>query len=269
MGVFTSDNRGQPTPRRIDVYIDETGDRGNGPRSSPIFGMAAVIVPATAQTGLRRAIEQLRGDFKVPAGRDMSWKNDVKTHDRRKRAAHTLAAVPGIELCYVYARKADLQAGTYRDDPTRMYNYLAYRAFKAALWAGVRGHRSDQVHIRFGHVRRHDHRTTEQYIRAQASADQKVPMSALASLRWVSATTFPESQAADLYGGFLKAAVWPAGEFNTVEPAYLTTIWSQLRRVGGCSIPLGIHAMPSHAVLTDEPWFPCPGCTKKALHQSP
>lgn len=66
-----------------------------------------------------------------------------------------------------------------------------------------------------------------------------------------------KAKRADLYGGFLKAALWPAGQFSLVEPAYLLTVWHQIRNSNSCAVPLGIMSMPNCDLLRKEPWFPC------------
>lgn len=253
------------TGHEIHVYVDETGDRGGGETSSPIFGMAAVLVTGAGAQALRAAVGRLRADFRVPDGKVMSWKEHVKTHDRRRRAADVLRSVDGLRVCYVYAVKAELRAGSYRDDPQRFYNYVAYTTYKAVLWAardwvGATG----RVWTRFGHVRHHDHRTTREYIQDQARRDPKVPFEMEQGLRWVSADRYVESQAADLYGGFLKAALWPGGEFSYVEPTYLLRIWPQLRGSERCAVPLGIMPMPDPALLTGRRWFPCRRCPARS-----
>lgn len=193
----------------------------------------------------------------------MSWKDHVKTHDRRRRAVHVLSAVTGVRVCYVYSVKSALRPESYVEDPLRFYNYVAYKIYKSALWAARSWKGSAaQVWTRFGHVRGHDHRATENYIRRAAAADPKVPNRMEQGLRWVSADTYKESQAADLYGGFLKAALWPAGEFGYVEPAYLLGVWHQLRNSDDCAIPLGIMSMPEHRLLREQAWFPCHQCVK-------
>jgi hypothetical protein len=193
----------------------------------------------------------------------MSWKEHVKTHDRRRRAAEVLGAVEGLKVCYVYAVKSQLRAGSYRDDPQRFYNYVAYATYKSTLWASRSWAGSDaQVWTRFGHVRHHDHRTTEQYIRKQAAADDRVPDHMEQGLRWVPANLYAESQAADLFGGFLKSALWPGGEFGYVEPSYLLQVWPKLNKSEDCAVPLGIMSMPSCSLLTRAAWFPCVTCTK-------
>ena len=244
------------------VYIDETGDRGSSANSSPIFGMAALIVPEEQGPSVRAAVNVLRSDLDVPSDRVLSWKEYVKTHDRRRRAADVLAALPGVRVCYVYAKKAELRSDSYVSDKRRMYNYVAYKTYKSIVWA-CRNMGASEVIIRFGHVRHHDHGDTEAYIRREASQDSKVPDRLVSSMRWVSADRYLESQAADLFGGFLKAAVWPGGRFNYTEPGYLVGVWHLIRNSETCAVPLGIMSMQSNDVLTSEDWFPCDHCPKR------
>ncbi|MFD4430151.1 DUF3800 domain-containing protein [Nocardia sp. NPDC058497] len=248
---------------RVFAYIDETGDRGTSAGSSPLFGMAAVIVDESAGMALRQTVSQLRTDFGVPTGAVLSWKNHVKNHDRRKRAAAALGETPGVTVCYVYAEKSALRDGSYRDDRTRFYNYVAGKMYTSVLWA-VRAEfgAESQLWTRFGHVRGHDHTTTERYLRDNFLTDDSLPGHLEQGLRWVSADRYAESQAADLYGGFLKAALWPAGEFGYVEPSYLLSVWHQIRNSSACVVPLGIMAMPDYALLRDKDWFPCKPCPK-------
>lgn len=247
----------------IYAYIDETGDRGNSTKSSPIFGMAAVLADDKGVAALQAAVKTLRSDFGVPPGVVLSWKAHVKTHDRRRRASEVLAQVHGIKVCYTFAAKAQLLPGTYRDDPQTFYNYMAYTLYKSILWAARNWKGSNgKVWTRFSHVRHHDHTTTDAYIRREATIDPRIPFHMEQGLRWVSADVYAESQAADLYGGFLKAALWPSGEFGYTEPMYLRTVWHQIRNSESCAIPLGIFPMPNAGVLTNLDWFPCSQCTK-------
>ncbi|AEA23385.1 hypothetical protein Psed_1134 [Pseudonocardia dioxanivorans CB1190] len=247
----------------VNVYIDETGDRGPGSTSSPIFGMAAVLVDSVGSLNLRRAVLQLRSDFNVPENSVMSWKENLKSHDRRKRAVEVLGSVAGLKVCYVYVVKSALKADSYLTDNQRFYNYIAFKAYKASLWAARNWKGQDaRVWTRYGHVKGHDHRTTETYIRREASLDPRVPFHMEQGLRWVASDTYLESQAADIYGGFLKAATWPSGDFGYVEPSYLLGIWHQLRNSEQCAIPLGIMSMPDSGIIRKARWFPCLHCTK-------
>ena len=232
-------------------------------KSSPIFGMAAVILDDAGAGAIRGAVEVLRQDFKVPAGRVLSWKAHVKTHDRRRRAAEVLGSLHGVQVCYVYSVKSELRAGSYVEDGERFYNYVAGMTYKAVLWAARNWKGPDvRVWTRFGHVRNHDFRTTEAYLRRVVSQDHRVPSHLEQGLRWVSANTYQESQAADLYGGFLRAALWAQGDFGYVEPSYLVSVWHQIRNSSSCAIPLGIMSMPRSDLLTRNSWFPCRACPK-------
>lgn len=172
--------------KRVHVYIDETGDRGRSSASSPIFGMAAVIIEQSDTSVLRQALLDLRKDFRVPNGKVLSWKEYVKTHDRRRQAARRLAAVQGIRVCYVYVDKRALRPTAYGGSVEVMYNYVAGKMLKSALWAARSAFGTDgQVWIRYGHVRRHNHQTTESYLRQQILPDPRVPSAMLAGLNWV------------------------------------------------------------------------------------
>ncbi|GGB26293.1 hypothetical protein GCM10011492_15630 [Flexivirga endophytica] len=249
---------------RLWAYIDETGDRGIGPRSSPIFGMAAVIADTSGAANLRAAVNQLRADFKVPDGRVMSWKEHTKNHDRRRHAASALATIKGIKVCYVYAQKSALDPTSYVRDIALFYNYVAMKTYTSILWAARNWKGNDcQLWTRFGHVRAHDHRPTKRYLERMARQNPRLPDDIEQGLRWVGAGDYVESQAADLFGGFLKAALWPSGEFDLVEPAYLRTIWPLIRNSDSCAVPLGLMSMPENKIVTTHDWFPCANCPQR------
>lgn len=256
------------------AYIDETGDRGltSKDRASPVFGMAAVLVDNAGASRLRSALQQLRADFKVPAKDTMSWKRHVKSHDRRKHAARVLAAVPGVTVLYAYYRKDALTHGTYHEDRQRSYDFLALKMYKAVLFATAygAGQATRTVSTRFGHVKGHDHRATLAYLTDQGTRmREKLPSHAERDLKFVAADTHPESQAADLYAGFLKAAIWE-DEFGDVEGGYLLDVWHQIRQAElcnvptsrYCAVPLGIFSMPHTGLLKAASWFPCGHCVR-------
>ncbi|WFN91515.1 DUF3800 domain-containing protein [Gordonia sihwensis] len=252
--------------RDVYVYVDETGDRGTSGSASPIFGMAAVIVDEDGAKLLQAVVQKLRVAFKVPDGEVLSWKRYVKNHDRRKYAAQLLSKLNGVHVCYVWAHKDELREGSYRDDGKRFYNWVAYRTYKAAIWTAKYEYGADaRVHFRFGHVKGFDHGPGKAYIEKESQADPKVPDHMQESLRWVSADRYAESQAADLYGGFLSAAIWPQGSFGMTESMYLKMAWPAIRKgPNGCAIPLGLFAMPDYSLATESDWFPCGECPKKA-----
>ncbi|EYT66877.1 hypothetical protein H489_0100770 [Curtobacterium flaccumfaciens UCD-AKU] len=249
----------------LHAYIDETGDRGllSKPGSSPVFGMAAILLTDESALAVRSAVEQLRREFGVPDGKVMSWKDHLKTHSRRTHAAQVLGAIRDVKLIYVYCQKDQVE-GEYTQHRELFYNYVALKMYKNILWAarnwkGV----TEGIQTRFGHVRGHDHTTTDAYFRYQLQFEPKVPFGMERGLRWVSADRYLESQAADLYGGFLRSAVWP-DEFGNVEPGYILRVWHQVRLgPGGCPAPLGFMSMPRNDIATSLPWWPCSHCNAK------
>lgn len=250
---------------RIRAYVDETGDRGHGPSSSPIFGMSAVLVDEKAELEARGAIDVLRADFGTPATRPLSWKEDIKTnHDRRAHAAEVLASAPGVRVIHVVASKAKLRDGSYRDHPTLFYNVVAYAALQRILWSanywpgGSRG-----VEVRFGHVRNHDHTDTHRYFQIRQRIDApRTPFHLMTHLGWVSADQFEMSQAADIYAGFLKSAFWPS-QWGDVDGSHLVRTWHQIRNSEACVISLGLQAKPDSDWAKSMPWWPCPNCASR------
>lgn len=247
----------------LHAYIDETGDRGplSKAGSSPVFGMAAILLTDQSAAAVKQAVEQLRAEFGVPDNRTMSWKEHLKRHSRRKHAALVLGAIRDVRVIYVYCQK-DQVIGQYTQQREAFYNYVASKTYKGILWA-ARNWKGTAAGIqtRFGHVRGHDHRTTASYFERTLQPDPKVPTEMERGLRWVSADQYLESQAADLYGGFLRSAIWP-DEFGELEDAYIRSVWHQIR-VGpnGCPIPLGFLSMPRDDIARSLPWWCCPHCT--------
>lgn len=242
------------------AYIDETGDRGlEKAGSSPIFGMAAILLTEESAERVRSAVKELRAAFNVPDNKVLSWKDHLKSHARRRHAAEVLGKITDVKLIYVYCEKRRV-VGQYTSNRELFYNYVALKMYKNILWAARNWMgTANGIHTRFGHVRGHDHATTEAYFRFQLQFETKVPSNMERGLRWVSADQYLESQAADLYGGFLRAAVWP-DEFGRTEGLYINTVWHQIR-LGPkeCPVPLGLMSMPANYIVKEHDWYAC-GC---------
>lgn len=248
---------------RLRSYIDETGDRGGGSGSSPVFGMASVIATDDGEASARATLRQLRTDFNTPAGRPMSWKADIRRdHSRAIHAAELLQAVEGLMVVYVVAKKDELDPGSYRDDITLLYNVTAYATLQRTLWAAQRfPGGSRHIEVRFGHVKKHDPTDTHNYFQIKRNMDaSRVPFWLMTHLSWVGAEKYEMSQVADLYAGFMKAATWP-NNFGRVEGAYLRAIWEQIRKVNGCPLSLGFMYRPRDDLARNSGWWPC-GCLR-------
>lgn len=244
------------------AYIDETGDRGlvDKKGSSPVFGMSAIITTAESGKAVQEAIKHLRSEFKIPDDVVMSSKKNVKTHSRRLYAAQILSAIPDVKVVYVYCQKSEV-TGQYVSDRDAFYNYVALKTYKNVLWAarnwkGI----AEGIQTAFGHVKNHDNKKTAAYFDFVLGFEPKVPNVMEKKLHWVHAETYLESQAADLYGCFLKQAIWP-DEFGNTENRYLETIWHQIRKAdNNCPIPLGIMSMPRNDLAQQADWNSCPHC---------
>lgn len=232
--------------------------------------MACVLIEDKYAPGLVQAVDDIRATLGVPATSVLSWKDHIKTHERRKYVAQRLGAVAGLEVIYVYSQKSALQPGSYAQSRERFYNYVAYKMYKNILWAARnKMGPSGELWTRFGHVRGHDHQTTADYFDRMKPRDQSVPFHMEQGLRWVSADKYKESQAADAFGGFLKAATWP-DPFGNFEGSYLRSIWPLIRNSDNCTnngtsycaIPLGFMPMPTYNVAGLTGCVPCSNCTQ-------
>ncbi|CEA09905.1 hypothetical protein BN1051_03283 [Arthrobacter saudimassiliensis] len=243
------------------AYVDETGDPGGSAESSPVFGMAALLVDDVGAAQVQAAVQRLRREFSIPEGTPLSWKRHVRTHEKRKYVAQQLAALIGVKVIYVYCRKSDVTRGTFVRDRGTFYNYIAGKTYKGILWAANHWDSEPaKVWTRFGQVMGFDHQaTTKPYFERALFTDRRVPAQIEQGLKWVAAHTYAESQAADLYAGFIKAATWP-DEYGNVEGQYLRTVWHQIRNSEVCAVPLGLMSVPDSTLVTANEWFPCGSC---------
>lgn len=166
---------GSPSPRSIlRVYVDETGDRGVSGSSSPFFAFAAVLVADEDEPPTRAAVSKLRRDLRVPQGKQLHWKDHVKTFSRRQHVTKTLTVVPGLMVVYVLVEKSAIPAAAaMRQDHAIFYNFAAGLILERVLlaakyWPGG----ARRVVLRFGHVRGFDHQRTRGLLRSPRRAER-------------------------------------------------------------------------------------------------
>ncbi|MEE4419577.1 DUF3800 domain-containing protein [Streptomyces bugieae] len=201
---------------RVNVYVDETGDRGFGGKSSPFFAMTALMVPAEddwnvrfTAGGLRALIHQSRPDTTTP----LHWVDHFKRKhaDRRNYAARQLAVMPSAKVAHVIAPKDALSLYKGLENGVRFYNYttrllLERVAYAADQWEG--GPRLAVV--RLGSVRGMDHSDTLGYldwVRRGRTQNWNVPWK---NIKWPPAwtgTDWDGVQLADLHAGLLHVAL--------------------------------------------------------------
>jgi hypothetical protein len=249
----------------LNVYVDETGERSNGEKqgNSLIFGMAAVLVTPASDKELQLAIGAMRLKFGIPDNVVMSSKKHLRTEDRRRFAANLLSEIKDIRVVFVYALKSEI-SGNYIQDKTLFYNYVAMQTYKRILWAARdwKG-ASELVRVAFGHVRGHDHETTQAYLRSQIPLQPKVPGQMAFGIKWVSASKYISSQAADIYASFIGKLLDPVNT-ESFHLELFEKIWPQIRKGPfGCASNLGVMSMPQDVYFINSPWNFCLHCREK------
>lgn len=241
------------------AYIDETGDRGTGGKSSPFFAFAAVLVADEDEPELRTAVSKLRRDFKVPVHKPLHWNQHVKTFSRRQHATATLSAVDAITVLYVGVEKAAIPlSARMRTDQEAFYNFAAGMVLERVLLQASHwpGSARDAV-VRFGHVRGFNHQTTKEYLELRAHRGQPawVPWGLLRGpVHFDDQASWDGLQAADQYAGMLSTAL-RADEFGNFQPHHLINVRHQLREVNGKCWTYGFKWLGNQGTLHALPWW--------------
>lgn len=239
------------------AYVDETGDRGYGPKASPFFAFACVLIPDESEPALFATLARLRCDLDAP--NPLHWNQHVKTFSRRQHVTRLLLDVPGLRMFFVLVDKASIPVGSpMHADQAVFYNYAAAvvvgRALRAAHgWTGG----ARRLTTRFGHVRGFDHTSTRDHLARAAREDAWLPWHALTSgtVHFDSPARRDGLQAADAYAGMLNAAVRP-DRYGNHEPFHLLAMRPQLWR-GADGPPVTVLGDDSR--LTALPWWPGEG----------
>jgi hypothetical protein len=176
--------------------------------------------------------------------------------------ATELAATPNLTIIYVMVEKTAIPVGSgiYASHEL-FYNYAALMVAERLLlaardWTGG----SRDVVIRFGHVRRFDHTTTQRYFGLKAAMSTWVPWNRLhGTVHFSDQSSWDGLQAADQYAGMLNVAVTP-DEFGGYQEAHVLRIRRQIRRDWrGRSRGWGFKVLGNEATFTSLPWWPAGG----------
>ncbi|WP_329140990.1 DUF3800 domain-containing protein [Streptomyces sp. NBC_00670] len=249
---------------KLNVYVDETGDRGFSTSSSPFFAMCALMVPAedhwsvkVAAGGLRALIHSSRPESTTP----LHWVDHFKRKrpERRVAAARTLASMPSAKVIHVIVPKDEVRAWDGMQDGVRFYNYttrylLERVAHAAARWEG--GPRLAVV--RLGAVRGMDHAETANYldwVRQGHVQTWGVPWE---HIKWPptwTGTDWDGVQLADIHAGLLNCALTgPANDEDCAENLLLCK--HQLyRSPSGMLLGYGVKVMGGTSFVTTRCWW--------------
>src|ERR1044071_7250113 len=113
------------------VWIDETGDRGSTPASSPFFIVAAVVIRADRMSTVRIEKQLINRDLHRNVNTELHWSANLKHHDKRMRACEGVAK-PNLRIVYACIEKASLTPGLRHQN--RLYNWPLRLVLERVSW---------------------------------------------------------------------------------------------------------------------------------------
>ncbi|MCX5303176.1 DUF3800 domain-containing protein [Streptomyces sp. NBC_00160] len=251
---------------RVDVYVDETGDRGFSKQSSAFFAMTALMVPQeddwnvrVTAGGLRALIHRSRPQN---VSKPLHWVDHFKKKhpERRLYAARQLALMPSAKVVHVVAPKDDVRRYSGMKDGVRFYNYTTRILLERVAWAahGWDGGARSAV-VRLGSVKGMDHSDTLGYldwVRQGRCETWGVPWR---HIKWPPkwhGTDWDGIQLADIHAGLLNAAL--TGDPNDeacAENLLLCKHQLHRRAPGGTLLGVGVKVIGNSTFITGRAWW--------------
>lgn len=241
--------------RRVNVYVDESGDRNSGSnRGSDFFTITAVMVEMEHDHQLRIVVEGAKAVWRLKEGRQLHWVEHLRARheDRRRTLAELLAAVPSVCVVHVVLDKTALTPNSYlAREQAGAYNYalrylLERVAYAADQWVG--GARIADVSL--GLVGGVDDRETMRYLNHVATHERgTVPWDALRwPMKFRATSERAGLQAADVYSGMLWAALVHGDRrwFDLVHHQIYRSEAGQIRGFGIKVIPRSVEDALAH-----------------------
>jgi hypothetical protein len=255
-----------PKPRpRLELYVDETGDRGMSHKSSPYFALTGILVPGTSTDYLRTVINGLKLEFGLGKDDPLHWVDHLtpRRRDRREMATRMLASVPDLTVIHIVANKATMTKDMgMAQSGAVFYNYMARLLLERALMHAQ--NRPDGEHVvvaRFGHVRGMIVEDSQEYLHSfklgVRHSPWPIPWHLLQGKpKWHQTKDYVGIQAADIYAGVLGCAL--DAEFDDEECALLLKQQAhQIRRSwNGTAMGYGFKALGDTQFLTERSWWP-------------
>ena len=246
-----------PAPPLFRVYVDEVGDRGTKPTSSPFFSFAALVVrDGPNDQAMMAAHDQACIDLQKPTGTALHWRDNLKYHHQRRYAAELLGSLK-CRLVYVVVEKARCSRSSYIMSNTEaMYLWPARLLLERVSWLvdeapGGAG----KAIVTFGEVKGFKAETLARYVRELRDSQTDIRWQAIQNVRMRPAAASKGVQFADIAAGALDQAIRP--QLGGVEPAYLAALRPVIyQRPPGPLTSYGLKAVPSDEVLTSLAWWP-------------
>lgn len=239
------------------AYIDETGDRGTGPKSSTCFAMAGVIVRDKNGDHLDQCLADVNA-HRQGTGK-LKWTG--LRHPERTYATAALGGLP-IRIVYVIVPKVSIRADSmlFRDSGA-FYNFAARIIFERISW--IVNDAGGLAKVTYEKVRGFPTYETTDYLELlRQRRDRHIEWAAVHKAVEVrGAGEKPRLQLADLAAGALDAAIRPDKATGLVEPTYLFNLEPVIARRGRAwerVQEVGIKVLGDTDIVYRQPWWPGP-----------
>ena len=238
------------------VYVDESGDRGWGPKSTPVFLLAAVIVRQSEEPALTQMLEDVNRALGRQPHTVLHWAENVRRHDQRKFVASQLAKLPATYLSVILHKESLRGNAPGLTDHNVLYRYMIRRLYERVSWY-ARSHRGKAM-VRLAHVRRFKYQDLHRYLDILRS-DPNCSI----EWNWFSGryprvdqpATLRALQVADLLAGCVYAA-FDRDNFGAYEPAYLQVIAPRLWTGPTRKLhTYGLHLVGTHGCWEAYDWW--------------
>lgn len=236
------------------VCVDETGDRGWGGRSSPVFVASAVIIKDGTEQQLLQALDRINTTLKKPAGTVLHWAENVKAHPQRKYVTRELAALD-MTISSVIVFKKVTGSGAGMRDPAAMYNYAIRRLLERVSWFvdDAKGEAS----VTFAHLKNFPYPRLRNYIAYLELQPTEIRWRAFVGKPKIDQPSrIRPLQVADLIAGAHGSALKPDG-YGDYEAGYLLDLAPRIYVRGTADVRsygFNIVGQPEHALT--YPWWP-------------
>ena len=210
----------------IEIYVDETGDRGFGPKSSRYFCFAACAFKHSNAGDVVEAMRELNRALGRGSTQPIHAKDHLKKHDQMMEAVEHLAELQDILKVFfvVLPKSSTPQSAKMRRDPNYVYNYLAKILLERMSWFA----RDAQLpaHPCFASVKRMPRIHLDQYISRLQSEGGDIDWQWLVTPVGVDqANNRIGMQWADIAGrAILKATTPGTHPPHRIEPVYLEAL---------------------------------------------
>jgi hypothetical protein len=242
----------------VHVFVDETGDRGFGTRSSPFFAMTALMVPYESEASMRCVAGGLR--YHLNTTKPLHWVEHFKAKrwQRRQLAAERLSSIPEARVVHVVVEKASVRSSAgMRKDSSLFYNYVTRLTLERVAYAAQNWPSGPRFAVvRFGSVVGLDSAATLQYLTRIHSSPSPVPWECLKWPPVWRGTELDGIQLADIHAGMLNSALTGDVDDPTCA-AYLLEVGHQLQRSNhGQLLGYGMKVLWDPSFVRNRCWWP-------------